>query len=235
MPEGGQGSVSGSQAPAGLELPSMSVETRVWYNPELTSKFYMVPGVMGVLLLVTTMIVSAMALVKEREQGTMEQIIVTPLRPGELLAGKLLPFVVIGFMEITLALPAILFIFGVPLRGNLLLLYALSGLFLLTTIGLGLLVSTFARTQQQAMLVSAFFIMMPFVLLSGFIFPVENMPSAIRLVAQFLPLKYYLTIIRGVFLKGAGFVELWPDALALLLIGVGIFSLAAVRFHRRLE
>ncbi|MEI6217313.1 MAG: ABC transporter permease [bacterium] len=235
MPEGGQASLPGRQVPAGLELPSMTVETRVWYNPELTSKFYMVPGVMGVLLLVTTMIVSAMALVKEREQGTMEQIIVTPLRSGELLAGKLLPFVVIGFMEITLALPVILFIFGVPLRGSLLLLYALSGLFLLTTIGLGLLVSTFARTQQQAMLVSAFFIMMPFVLLSGFIFPAENMPAAIRFVSHFLPLKYYLTIIRGIFLKGAGLVELWQDALALLLIGVGIFTLAAARFHRRLE
>jgi ABC-2 type transport system permease protein len=190
---------------------------------------------MGVLLLVTTMIVSGMALVKEREQGTMEQIIVTPLRGSELIAGKLLPFVVIGIVEITLALPAMLLIFDVPLRGSVVLLYSLSGLFLLTTTGLGLLVSTLARTQQQAMLISAFFIMLPFVLLSGFIFPVENMPPEIRFAAHFLPLKYYLTIVRGIFLKGAGLSELWPDTLALLVIGVGIFSLAVLRFRRRLE
>ncbi|MEI6807174.1 MAG: ABC transporter permease [bacterium] len=232
---GSAGRPAASELPASFRLPSVTAETRVWYNPELTSRFYMVPGVMGVLLLVTTMIVSAMALVKEREQGTMEQIIVTPLRGGELIAGKLLPFVVIGFVEITLALPVMLYIFEVPFRGSFLLIYALSGLFLLTTTGLGLLVSTLARTQQQAMLVSAFFIMMPFVLLSGFIFPVENMPYAIRCAAQVLPLKYYLTIVRGIFLKGAGMAELWPDALVLLVIGVGIFSVAAMRFRRRLE
>ena len=229
------GGLGEGREPIALRMPSVSAETRVWYNPELTSRFYMVPGVMGVLLLVTTMIVSAMALVKEREQGTMEQIIVTPLRAGELIAGKLLPFVVIGFAEITLALPATLLIFDVPLRGSIVLIYALSGLFLLTTTGLGLLVSTLARTQQQAMLIAAFFVMMPFVLLSGFIFPVENMPYVIRCAAHVLPLKYYLTIVRGIFLKGAGMAELWPDALVLLVMGVGIFSLAAWRFRRRLE
>ncbi len=225
------------QAPAmaGLQLPAVAAATRVWYNPGLTSKYYMVPGVMGVLLLVTTMIVSAMALVKEREDGTMEQIIVTPLREGELIAGKLLPFVAIGFVEISLALPVMLYVFNVPLMGSVALIYALSGIFLLTTTGLGLLVSTIARTQQQAMLIAAFFVMMPFVLLSGFIFPVENMPYAIRCATYIFPLKYYLTIVRGIFLKGAGWAELWPDALAMLAIGAVILTLAVTRFRRRLE
>ena len=219
----------------GISLPTIVVESRAWFNPDLKSRTYMVPGVMGVLLLVTTMIVTSMALVKEREEGTMEQIIVTPLRAGELIAGKLLPFVAIGLVEISLALPFMLLVFHMPLRGSVLLLYLLSGFFLLTTLGLGLFVSTLVKTQQQAMLVSVFFVMMPFVLLSGFIFPVENMPPAIRWVAQFIPLKYYLTIVRGIFLKGVGWHELWPSAAALLIWGTGILGLAILKFRKRLD
>ena len=219
----------------GLQLPGVVAETRVWYNPDLTSRYYMIPALMGVLLMVTTMIVTSMALVKEREEGTMEQLIVTPIRPMELMLGKLLPFVVIGFVEITLVLPIMLWVFGVPLRGSLVLLYALSAIFLLTTLGLGLLVSTLVHTQQQAMLVAAFFVMLPFVLLSGFIFPVENMPATIQPLARLIPLKYYLTIVRGVFLKGVGMAVLWRDALVLLLWGMGILGLAALKFHKRLD
>ena len=195
----------------------------------------MVPGVMGVLLLVTTMIVTSMALVKEREEGTMEQLIVTPLRPGELVLGKLLPFAGVGFAKVTLALPLMLLMFGVPFRGSVLLLYAGVGLFLLTTLGLGLFISTLVKTQQQAMMLAAFFVMMPFVLLSGFIFPVENMPGPIRAVAQFIPLKHFLSIVRGIFLKGIGVKELWPEALALLAWGAGILSLAVWRSRARLD
>ena len=219
----------------GIRVPSIVMDARAWYNPRLLSRYYMVPALMGVLLLVTTMIVTSMSLVKEREDGTMEQLIVTPLRPVELMLGKLLPFVVIGFLEITLALGVILGVFGVPLRGSLALLYLFSGLFLLTTLGLGLFVSTLVRTQQQAMLVAAFFIMMPFVLLSGFIFPVENMPAAIQAVARWIPLKYYLEIVRGLFLKGTGWAELWYPALILLLWGLGILGLAALKFRKRLD
>ena len=219
----------------GLALPAVAAETRVWYNPDLTSRYYMVPALMGVLLLVTTMLVSSMALVKEREEGTLEQLIVTPLRPLEIILGKLLPFVVIGFAEVTLALPLMRLIFGVPLRGSVLLLYALSGVFLLTTLGLGLFISTLVHTQQQAMLIAAFFVMMPFILLSGFIFPVENMPPAFQVVAQFIPLKYYLAIVRGIFLKGVGWHVLWRDGLILLGWGVGILGLAALKFHKRLD
>ncbi len=218
-----------------VRIPVITVESRAWYNPNQLSRYYMVPALMGVLLLVTTMIVTSMSLVKEREEGTMEQLIVTPIRPMELMIGKLLPFVVIGFIEITLALAVTLGIFGVPLRGSLILLYVFSGLFLLTTLGLGLLVSTLVKTQQQAMLVSAFFIMMPFVLLSGFIFPVENMPPSIQTLAAFIPLKYYLEIIRGLFLKGTGLHELWQPALTLLVWGIAILGLAALKFRKRLD
>lgn len=216
-------------------LPALTVESRAWYNPDLSSTLYMVPAVMGVLLLVTTMLVTSMALVKEREEGTMEQLAVTPLRPAELIAGKLLPFVVIGFAEITLALPVVLAVFHVPLRGSLPLFYLFSGLFLTNTLGLGLFISTLVKTQQQAMLVAAFFVMLPFILLSGFIFPVETMPPAIKALAQFIPLKYYLTIVRGIFLKGAGWLELWPQALALAAWGAAILGLAIKNFHKRLD
>jgi ABC-2 type transport system permease protein len=216
-------------------LPGVAMESRVWYNPDLASRNYMVPAIMALLLLVATMLVTSMALVKEREDGTLEQLIVTPLRPAEMILGKLLPFAAVGFIEVTLALPVMLAVFHVPFRGNLAFLYAMSGLFLITTLGLGLFISTLVHTQQQAMMLATFFVMMPFVLLSGFAFPVENMPAPIQAVARFIPLKYYLTILRSVFLKGAGWFELWPQALALLGWGLTILTLAALRFRKRLD
>jgi ABC-2 type transport system permease protein len=216
-------------------LPAIDIEPRAWYNPDLTSRHYMVPGVLGVLLLVTTMVVMSMAIVKERETGTMEQLIVTPLRSRELIVGKLLPFVVIGFVEVTLTLPVILFIFEMPVRGGLVMLYLFSGLFLVSTLGLGLLVSTFARTQQQAMMIAAFFVMLPFMLLSGFIFPVANMPAGFRAVAALMPLKYFLTAVRGIFLKGNGLRELWQEGLFLAVAGPLILLLASFRFRKRLD
>jgi ABC-2 type transport system permease protein len=219
----------------GASPPTITAQSRAWFNPDLDSHRFMVPALMGLLLMVATMVVTSMALVKEREEGTMEQVIVTPLRPSELIAGKLLPFVVIGFAEITLALSAIVFLFGVPLKGSLLWLYACSGLFLMNTLGLGLLISTLVKTQQQAMMVAAFFVMLPFVLLSGFTFPIENMPTPIRVVAELIPLKFYLRIVRGLFLKGIGFSGLWPDALALLASGAGLLGLAVLKFRKRLD
>jgi ABC-2 type transport system permease protein len=195
----------------------------------------MVPGVMGILLLVTTTLVTSMALVKEREEGTMEQLMVTPLRGGEIIVGKLLPFVVVGFVELTLTLPVMLLVFHVPFNGSFLILYLVSGLFLLTTLGLGLFVSTLVKTQQQAMLFATFFVAMPFVLLSGFIFPVENMPPLLGAVSALIPMKYYLTCVRGVFLKGVGLDVLWREALVLLVWGVGILALATAKFHKRLD
>jgi ABC-2 type transport system permease protein len=222
---------AGAAGVAGTVLPAV----RVWYNPDLDSRRFLLPGLMGLLLMVTTMIVTSMALVKEREEGTMEQIIVTPLRRSEVLAGKLLPFVVVGFAGVTMALPVIVWLFGVPLRGSLGTLYLATGLFLLNTLGLGLLISTLVRTQQQAMLVAAFFVMLPFVLLSGFVFPVENMPAPIRVFAEVIPLRFFLRIVRGLFLKGIGLADLWPDALALLAWGAGLLGLALLNFRKRLD
>ena len=219
----------------GLHLPAVTVQSRAWYNPNLTSRNFFVPGLMGMLLLITTMIVTSMSLVKEREEGTMEQLIVTPLHPLEIIAGKLLPFVAIGAVEITLALVVMRLVFQVPFAGSYALLYLASGIFLLTTLGLGLFISTLVHTQQQAMMAAAFFVMMPFILLSGFVFPIENMPLIIQHVAAFIPLKYYLIIIRGLFLKGTGIAELWPPLLVLLIWGLGILSLAVLKFHKRLD
>jgi len=227
--------LGGAGPGAAPPLPQVVAATRVWYNPDLLSRWFMVPALMGVLLLVTTMIVASMALVKEREEGTMEQLIVTPLRPFEMIVGKLLPFVIIGFVMITLALPVMLGVFGVPLRGSVLLLYLGAGIFLLTTLGLGVFISTLVHTQQQAMLIAVFFVMLPFVLLSGFIFPVENMPPPIQVVAQVIPLKYFLTIVRGLFLKGVGLDVLWRDYLILLGWGLGILGLAVLKFRKRLD
>jgi ABC-2 type transport system permease protein len=219
----------------GIALPAITAQTRIWYNPDLKSSHYMLPAIMGVLLLVTTMLVTSMTLVKEREQGTMEQLIITPVRPMEIIAGKLLPFVLIGFVEVTLVLGVLALVFGLCPKGSIILLYGLSGLFLLTTLGSGLLISTMVKTQQQAMMVTGFGVIMPFTLLSGFIFPIENMPDLIRPVTYLIPFRYYLTIVRGIFLKGNGLHELWQTALALFACGVVILTLAILRFHKRLD
>lgn len=216
-------------------LPSVAMETRTWFNPRQTSRSFMVSGLLGVLLMVTTMVVSAMAFVKEREEGTMEQVLVTPLNRRELVAGKLLPFVLIGFIEVSIVLPVMLLVFALPLRGSVVLLYAFSGVFLLSTLGLGLQVSSLVKTQQQAMLVAVFFLMVPFIMISGFVFPVENMPYAMQFAAEAIPLRHYLIAVRGIFLKGTGLAELWVHGLVLLAWGVGILSLAIVTFHRRLD
>jgi ABC-2 type transport system permease protein len=218
-----------------LRLPSVTFETRAWYNPDLRSRFYMVPAVMGILLLVTTMVVTSMALVREREQGTMEQLLVTPLTAREIIAGKLLPFVAIGFAAITLSLLIILTVFRLPPRGHVVTLYVFSGLFLVSTLGIGLLISTLVRTQQQAMMVATFFVMMPFSLLSGFAFPVTAMPAPVRAVSALMPLTYYLRAVRGIFLKGVGWPQLWDEAVFLTLIGAAVLTLAVFRFRKKLD
>ena len=214
---------------------AVNIESRVWYNPGLVSRVFMVPAIMALLLLVTTMIVTSMALVKERENGTLEQLIVTPLRPGEIIAGKLLPFVLIGFIELAVAVLVIRFVFQIHMRGGILDLFIVSGLFLPSTLGIGLFISTLVKTQQQAMLIAAFFVMMPFVLLSGFAFPVENMPVLMQELTVLIPLKYYITVLRGIYLKGQGWAEFMPQALALAVWGVFILGVAAASFRKKLD
>ena len=208
---------------------------RVFYNPDLKSRWFYVPAVLAMILMVMTMLLSAMGVVREKEIGTMEQLIVTPIRPWQLLVGKLLPFAVIGVFQMILASAVTVFGFGVPLRGSFPLLLGLTTLFILSTLGLGLLVSTLVQNQQQAMMATVFCAMVPMIYLSGLIFPIANMPPAIQAVTYAIPLRYYAEIIRGVFLRGSGIAVLWPEALTLFLMGIAILTLAALRFRKRLD
>ncbi len=207
---------------------------RVWYNPSLESRNFMVPGVIALILLVMTSIMTAMSLVREKELGTMEQLIVTPLNPTALMLGKLIPFIGIGMIDVTVVLLAAVHWFGIPVRGSVPLLFALSGLFLFSTLGFGLLVSTFCRTQQQAM-ITAFFGIMPMILLSGFIFPIANMPVAIQYSTYLMPVRYFLVIIRGIFLKGIGLDMLASQVYPLAALGAAMVLLCLLRFRKRID
>jgi ABC-2 type transport system permease protein len=230
----GTDGASGTAAAAG-GAPQIPVRAapRVWFNPELESKNFMVPGILALLLMVITMLLSSLAIVKEKELGTLEQLNVTPLKPREMIIGKLIPFVIIGFVDVLLVIAVSRFLFRVPFEGSVALLLAMSLLFLATTLGLGLLISTVSNNQQQAMMTSVFFVMVPMFFLSGFAFPIESMPQSIQYITYLLPLRYFFVIIRGIFLKGAGLAVLWDEALALLVFGLAILSLAAARFKKR--
>lgn len=208
---------------------------RVWYNPDLRSRWFYVPAVLALVLMLVTMMLPSMAVVREKEIGTLEQISVTPLRPWQLVLGKLAPFVLIGLVDTLLITALARVVFGVPLRGSLVTLVLLTLLYLLNTLGLGLLVSTMVSTQQQAMMFSAFVLMVPMIYLSGLIFPIENMPRPFQLASYAIPVRYYGNVIRGVFLKGSGFSVLWPDALALAALGVTVICLASLRFRKSLD
>jgi ABC-2 type transport system permease protein len=207
---------------------------RVWFNPSLESRYFMLPGIFALLLLVITSNLSSMAVVREREIGTLEQLNVTPLGRLELILGKLLPYAIIGLADVLIVLGVIVFWFQVPLRGSFLLLVGISLIYLLTTLGLGLFISTISHTQQQAMMTSTFFFLIPMMYLSGFIFPIENMPDLIQPITYLIPLRYFVVIMRGIFLKGVGLETLWPQALALLAWGLVILTLAVVRSSKRL-
>ncbi len=213
--------------------PLVSAEVRVWFNPQLESRDFMIPGILALLLLVVTTNLSSMAIVRERELGTLEQLNVTPIARWELILGKMLPYALIGLIDILLVVFVAVFWFEVPLRGSFLLLLTMCVVYLLTTLGLGLFVSTISSTQQQAMMTSSFFFLIPMVFLSGFVFPIENMPAVVQPVTYLIPLRYFLIILRGIFLKGVGLETFWPEALALLGWGVGILTLATLRSSKR--
>ncbi len=214
--------------------PQIDPQVRVWFNPTLTSVHFMVPGVICLILLLMTMVLTSMAIVRERESGTIEQLVVTPIRPYELIIGKLLPFIVIGFIDVTLIILVATLWFKIRFLGSALLLYLMAGLFLLTTLGMGLLISTVSRTQQQAMMTSIL-IMPPFMLLSGVFYPIENMPLAVQQLTYLIPLRYFIVILRTIFLKGAGLEVLWNQALALGVFGAAIIWFSIQRFRKKLE
>ena len=223
-------------ASAGRVIPAPPIEARirVWFNPELESRDFMIPGIVALLLLVITTNLSSMAIVREKELGTLEQLNVTPVTRWQLMLGKLLPYGLIGLIDVVVVTVVALLWFEIPLRGSPVLLAVTSAIYLLTTLGLGLFVSTISNTQQQAMMTSTFFFLTPMLYLSGFIFPIENMPAVIQPLTYLIPLRYFIVIVRGIFLKGVGVAVLWPQILALLAWGLVIVGLAVARSRKTL-
>jgi ABC-2 type transport system permease protein len=211
----------------------IDVRQRAWYNPELKSKNYNVPGVIAMVIMLTSLLLTSMAVVREREMGTMEQLMVTPLKPAELILGKTIPFAIIAFIDMVLVTVLGVLLFRIPINGPLWLLPLSTGIYLLSVLGIGLFISTIAKTQQQA-LMATFLFFMPAILLSGFIFPIENMPTIFQVVTYANPLRYFLVIIRGIFLKGNGYEILWPQMLSLFILGAAVLMLSTLRFRKRL-
>ena len=205
---------------------------RAWYNPELKSVYYMIPGIISILLTIVTMLLTSQAIVKEREVGTLEQLMVAPLSSWQIIAGKTIPFAVLGFIEMAVAMTFGVLWFKVPIVGSLPLLAMMSAVFILTTLSLGIFISTLVDTQQQALFVSWFFLV-TFILLSGFFYPIENMPQWVQVITRVNPLRYFIEILRELFLKGAGLDMLWPEFASLAAMGTAIFLLATARFYGR--
>jgi ABC-2 type transport system permease protein len=217
-----------------VSVPMVDLRTRVLYNPTLESVYYMVPGVLGLVLLVITGNLTSLSIVKEREAGTLEQVMVTPLRAWELMVGKLVPYGLVATADMLLVMGVILLWFRVPMQGSFPLLFAALLLFLLTCLGTGLLVSTVSGTQQQAQM-TMFFVMMPSILLSGFAYPIHNMPEWMQTLTYCIPLRYFLTVIRSIMLKGSGVEDLWRELAALLGFGVLLIAAGAFSFRKRLQ
>ncbi|ODS56202.1 MAG: hypothetical protein ABS36_07280 [Acidobacteria bacterium SCN 69-37] len=217
---------------AGGRIDSVDGRVRIWFNPDLESRNFMVPGVLALLLMMVTANLTSMAIVREREQGTLDQLYVTPIGRWELVLGKLLPYGLLGLIDVLLVVAVAVYWFEVPLRGSVPLLIGSCLVYLLCTLGLGLFVSTISATQQQAMMTATFFFMVPMIYLSGFVFAIENMPRAIQWITTVIPLRYFLVIVRGIFLKGVGLEVLWPQLAALGAWGVVVLALAAMRSRR---
>ena len=221
-------------AAAGRRTLPIEVRVRPRYNPGLRSPNYIVPGLVGVILTITMVLVTSMAIVRERERGTLEQLIVTPITRTELMLGKIAPYVGVGLVQMTTVLLLGRFVFDVPLTGNVLLLYGIALLFVVASLALGLFVSTLVRTQQQAMQASFFFVL-PNILLSGFMFPRQAMPVVFQWLGALLPLTHFLQVLRGILLKGVGIAELWPQVVILAVFATGLIVLAVRRFHKTLD
>ena len=215
-------------------IPSVDLEQRPWYNPDLRSRWFFVPGVIGSLTLVLVVNLTAFAVVREREIGTLEQIMVTPIRPAEFILGKTLPFFLIGLFDVSLIAIVGTLWFQVPFRGHVSVLFTGAVLFLVCMLGVGLLISTVSATQQQAM-VTAFFFIMPAVTFSGFGFPISTMPQWLQYLTYASPLRYFLIVLRGTYLKGIGMEILWPQMLAMFGLGAGLLAVAVLRFRKALD
>lgn len=214
---------------------SINAETRNWFNPTLKTRNFMVPAIVGLLLMIITLILTSLAIVKEKEIGTMEQLIVTPIKPYQMIIGKLVPFAILGMVSVFVVITAMHVIFNISVRGSVPLLFTASFIYVLSLLGLGLFISTVSKTQQQAMMLSIFVVMLPMTFLSGFAFPIENMPKIIQYFTYLIPLRYFLIIIRGIILKGIGIAVLWDEILVLLLMGISILYFSSKSFRKKLN
>ena len=217
----------------GTRMPPAKIETRAWFNPNLESRWFFLPGIVGMLTLLVTMLVTSLSVAREREQGTFDQLLVTPMRPVEILIGKALPGFIIGVAEATLIMAVTVFWFGVPLVGSLLTLYTGVLLFLLSAVGVGLMISSLAVTQQQGLL-GAFFFLVPAIILSGFATPIANMPPLVQNLTLLNPMRYFLVVLRGVFLEGTPFALLIPQFWPMAAIGVTALAIAGWLFRHRM-
>jgi ABC-2 type transport system permease protein len=215
-------------------IPSVELEQRPWYNPDLRSRWFFVPGIVGSLTLVLVVNLTAFAVVREREMGTLEQIMVTPIRPAEFILGKTIPFFLIGLVDVSLIAVVGTLWFQVPFRGHVVVLLAGAILFLLSMLGVGLLISTVSATQQQA-LVTSFLFIMPAITFSGFGFPISTMPQWLQYLTYASPLRYFLVVLRGTYLKGIGMDILWPQMLAMSVLSLGLLATAVLRFHKAID
>jgi ABC-2 type transport system permease protein len=215
-------------------IPPVEVRTQVWYNPDLVSAYFNIPGVIGMILSFITALLTASAIVRERERGTIEQLIVTPIRSWELILAKIIPYILVSFADTILILVVGTLLFGVPIRGSLILLFALTGLYLLPTLGYGLVISTVAQTQQQAQLM-VMPVMLPAMMLSGYIFPIASLPAVLQYVGYLLPTTYFIYIMRAVVVKGVGLDLIIPQTIALGLFGIALLGLAIWRFRKTLD
>ncbi len=220
--------------PLRIDSGRIDARVRTWYNPNLESRDFFVPGIVAVLIMILSLLFTSMAIIREKEVGTMEQLVVTPMKPFELILGKTIPYILISLAQMVAVSLFAVFWFDVPMRGSALLMFLGVCLFLLSTLGIGLFVSTISATQQQAMMTTFFFIV-PFFMLSGFVFPIENMPLVVQWLTYLDPLRYMIVIIRGIFLKGVGMEVLWPQYLALVVLGTAVFAGAVGRFRKRLD
>jgi ABC-2 type transport system permease protein len=221
-------------SPVSMATPQVTARSRVWFNPDLYSRNYFVPGVIANIIMMVTLMLTALSIVREKEIGTMEQLMVTPVRPIELMLGKTLPFALVGLLDVVLISVAALLVFHIPLHGSFLLLLFCAVLFLMTSLGAGLFLSTISQTQQQAMM-GSFFFSTPAFMLSGFAFPIRNMPVPVQYLTYLNPIRYFIEIVRGIFLKGAGVDVLWPQMAALTVYGITVLSLSAMRFQKKLD
>ena len=214
-------------------LPSVDLRPNIWYNPELKSSIFMVPGLIGLILMTITVIRTSITIVREKERGTMERLLVAPLKPIELMIGKIVPYIVISFLSLALIILLSWFFFKVPFRGNIVTLFSFSGIFIAASLGIGLYISNIVETAQTAWLMGFLSSILPAIILSGFVFPIESMPYPIQLITYIFPIRYFLVILRGIILKGVGITTLYPEALTLLIFALVMITISALRFKKK--